>query len=283
MTAVEPGTTAEITAVAPAGLDGRPPSALPTAVPATPGRLRAHLDPSWRAWSGVHGGVVAGLLLTAASQQRPGHRPRALTVQFLAPAVPGDVALTALVQRESSSSCTTTAKLLLSDGRTAVQAVLSSGRARRGAAAGHVPPPDALEPDLCPVLPVPVEFLPFSQHLEFRLASPVAPLQGADVPQLVCWIRFRAGGTLDAAALAVLADAMPPALYAVLTAPVAVPTVELQLVYPAGEPVTGWVLCRITTRTSGDGWCVDDSESWAPDGRLLVMARQTRRVLLGPS
>ena len=39
------------------------------------------------------------------------------------------------------------------------------------------------------------------------------------------------------------------------------------------------MLTRIATRTAGDGWCVEDSEVWTPEGRLLAQSRQTRRVL----
>jgi len=53
----------------------------------------------------------------------------------------------------------------------------------------------------------------------------------------------------------------------------------VQYTEPTSAPLSGWVLGRITTRSVGGGWCVDDSDLWAPDGQLLASARQTRRML----
>ena len=72
---------------------------------------------------------------------------------------------------------------------------------------------------------------------------------------------------------------MPPALYGATAVPVAVPTVELSVSFTEAPAASGWVLLRISTRTAAGGWCVDDSEVWDRDGRLLAQGRQTRRVL----
>ena len=158
-----------------------------------------------------------------------------------------------------------------------------SGRARGGGAPyAAVPLPAVPGPEQCAPLALPVEMVPYGQHLEHRPATPALPLTPGPLAELVAWVRLRADDPLDAAALTVLADAMPPALYAITATPVAVPTVELSLAYASGldeAPRRGWVLVRISTRSAADGWCVDDSEVWAPDGMLLVQARQTRRVL----
>lgn len=244
----------------------------------------ARVDRSWWSWAGPHGGLVAALALRSARSLVPADRsPRALTVQLLralddrpATARPEAVA-------EGRSSTVTATRLLDADGRLAVTATLTSGLSRpSGAPLAAVPPPAVPGPDDCAPLALPVELVPYGQHLEHRPATPVLPLAGGSTAELVAWARLRADDPLDSAALTVLADAMPPALYGVATLPVPVPTVELSVAYAPGldeAPRRGWVLVRIATRTAGDGWCVDDSEVWAPDGTLLVQARQTRRVL----
>jgi acyl-CoA thioesterase len=73
----------------------------------------------------------------------------------------------------------------------------------------------------------------------------------------------------------------PPALYGALEVPVPVPTADLYVHFAGGASASTdpWALVRIGTSSAGDGWCVDDSEVWDRDGRLLASARQTRLVL----
>lgn len=242
----------------------------------------ADLDRRWWSWAGPHGGLLAAIALRRAQPLAGGRSPRALTAQFLQVLGEGDVAVTAALLREGGSSSTVRAELLHPDGTPAVTALVTSGRSREaGAGYTAVAPPAVPGWQDCEALELPVELVPFAANLEFRPAAGT-PLSGGPVAELVAWVRLRGDDPLDAAALTVLVDAMPPALYAATAVPVPVPTVELSVSYASGlddEPVRGWALTRIATRTAGDGWCVDDCEVWAPDGRLLVQSRQTRRVL----
>jgi hypothetical protein len=242
----------------------------------------ALLDRAWWSWAGPQGGLLAAIALRRAGELAGGREPRALTAQFLTVLAEGRVPVTADLVREGGSSATVSAALLAPDGRPAVTAVVTSGRSRSaGRAYAAVPPPDVPGWQDCRPVALPVEVVPFAANVEVRAARGM-PMSGGPAAELVAWIRLREPTPLDAAALTVLCDAMPPALYGATTVPVPVPTVELAVAYASGldsHPVTGWVLTRIATRTAGDGWCVDDSEVWAPDGRLLVQSRQTRRVL----
>lgn len=242
----------------------------------------AHLDASWRSWSGPQGGLLAGLLLRAGGAVAGGRSPRALTVQFLHPVPEGAVHVDAQVVRDGGTS-STVAAALTAGGGPLVTATLLSGRARGGGAPwAGVPAPAVPRPEDCAPLELPVEMVPFSQHVHYRPADGRLPLAGGSEPVLTAWVRMRSQEPVDAAVLTVLSDAMPPALYGLTRVPVAVPSVELSVLYASGldeEPQTGWVLVRATTRTAADGWCVDDADLWSESGRLLVQARQTRRVL----
>lgn len=243
---------------------------------------RAVLDPAWCSFGGPHGGLLAALALRRSEALAGGREPRALTAQLLTALPAGEAATTAELVREGGSSAVVATALFAPDGRPAVTAVVTRGRGRSaGTPYAGVPTPDVPSWQDCEPVALPLEVVPFSAHLEVRAARGM-PMSGGPVPELVAWLRFRDDTPLDAAALTVLADALPPALFGATTAPVPVPTVELAVSYASGldtDPGEGWVLSRIATRTAGDGWCVDDSEVWSPDGRLLVQSRQTRRVL----
>lgn len=242
---------------------------------------RARLDSSWSSWAGPHGGLVAGLALRHGRGLAGDRLPRSLHAHFLAPAPLGEVRLTGRLLREGGASAVVEVGVTAprSD-EPVVVATLVAGRARGPAPVVEAVPAPVVPPAReCAPLVLPAELVPFSQHFAFRPATDAVPGGGGPLAELVAWVRPHVEGPLDAAALTVLLDVMPPALYAIATVPVPVPTVELSASFTGAVAGPGWVLCRIATRQADDGWCVDDSEVWAEDGTLLAQARQTRRVL----
>ena len=137
-----------------------------------------------------------------------------------------------------------------------------------------VPPPDECEPLI--KRPVPGEF-----PVEHRPARDPLPLTGGDAPELLAWMRI----TTDAAPTDVeratfLADALAPALYGQLSEYVPMPSAEIAVHYASTEThPSPWVLAVARNRIAGDGYATEDSELWTPDGRLLLVARQLRRIL----
>lgn len=236
---------------------------------------RATIDRTWWSWAGPHGGFVAGLCLRASLPRLgEGRAPRSLHVVFLEPAGEGVLALDATLLREGGSS----AVVAVAAGE-ALRATVVGGRPRGESEVQAEAAPDVPRPEDCADTPLPVDFVPFSQHLRFRFATDARPFASGAAAELVAWVRLVDDVPLDHAALVVLVDAMPPAVYAVAATPVAVPTVDLTVSFTDAPPATGWVLLRITTRSAAGGWCLDDSEVWDADGRLLARGRQTRRVL----
>jgi len=100
---------------------------------------------------------------------------------------------------------------------------------------------------------LPVELAPFLQHLEYRPATDTPLLGGRSQAEFVGWLRLRGDSPLDASALTVPVDALPPALYAALTAPAPVPTVAMSVQYAEPAPAT-----RADSTTPGGG-CWDGS------------------------
>lgn len=235
----------------------------------------ATIDRSWWSWAGPHGGFVAGLCLGASLPLLgEGRVPRSLYAVFLEPAAEGELALDAALVREGGSSAVVT----VAAGE-ALHATVIGGRPRGDSEVRAEEPPDVPRPEDCVDTPLPVDFVPFSQHLQFRFATDARPFASGTDAELVAWVRLVNDEPLDHAALVMLVDAMPPAVYAVAATPVAVPTVDLTVSFTDAPAASGWVLLRIATRSAAGGWCLDDSEVWDADGRLLARGRQTRRVL----
>ena len=86
---------------------------------------------------------------------------------------------------------------------------------------------------------------------------------------------------VDAISATMLADAAPPALYASLTEPLPIPSTEITIHF-ADLAATGsspWVLGVFWTTYAANGYSVDDAQLWSDDRRLILQARQLRRIL----
>jgi acyl-CoA thioesterase len=136
-----------------------------------------------------------------------------------------------------------------------------------------VPPPDQLAPLL--ERPVPGEF-----PVEHRPAIGM-PLTGGDDAELAAWMRLATEDRpIDAFAATFLADALAPALYGALAEYVPLPSTEIALHYADVTPYDSpWVLAIVRNRVAREGYAIEDGELWSPDGRLLLVSRQLRRVL----
>lgn len=226
-------------------------------------------DADWCSFAGVQGGLLVGELLDAA-----GATPRAVTAHLLRPVAPGvPVHLSAAPDRTGRTGSVRTT--LTQGGRTAAVAQVLTAATPHGAG----PRVEVGEPADGVPFALPRELVPVADHLEIRALGRSRPLAGGDEPRLTAWVRVH-GAPTPLTALGVLADALPPSLFAVWTAPRPLPTVELtaHLAGPVPEP-GAWV--RIDQRTSwaDEDYCVDDAELHAADGTLLARARQTRRMV----
>ncbi|MFC9082917.1 hypothetical protein ACFTY7_39170 [Streptomyces sp. NPDC057062] len=145
--------------------------------------------------------------------------------------------------------------------------------------------PPRAGPEACPPLTLPSDPGAFAAHLEIRPASEARPLGGGPRAELLAWLRFTDRRPLDAGTPVVLADALPPGLFAVWTVPRPVPTAELTVHFTdalEAAPVEDRVLVRIRTEYAGSGWAVEGSALWSTTGRLLALARQARALRNGP-
>ncbi|MGW0634752.1 thioesterase family protein [Nocardia salmonicida] len=247
------------------------------------GRWQAVVDDSWRGWTGPHGGALAGLLIEVAQRVSSREDPvRAADVRFLGRPATGAFTLRA-TEHAVGRSTTILDVIAEQDGAPVAAATITLGATNATAIPAHSarPAPVVAAPPDCALFQLPPEIVPVGTHFVIRPAAGPLPLSGADEAMMCAWIALDPALPLDAPSLAVLADALPPGLFPLLTAPVAVPTVTLSLqlhadlTHPGDTPV----LVRAANVSSGDGWSVDDTDIWDGEGVLLATARQTRRVL----
>ncbi len=258
----------------------------PQAWPQTDGTVR--IDGSWTSWAGAHGGYVAALALAAMHDRlagRTGHPVPVRTVgaHFLAPVDQQPLRFEARVLREGRRT-SMSAVTALQGGAPVLTGSAVFGRGGSGPAYTDLPAPAVPAPEDCPPFALPPDLALFASHLEIRPATDARPLGGGERAELLAWIRFADRRPLDARTLVVLADALPPALFALWTVPRPVPTAELTVHFTDAvdaRPASEWALVRIRTEHAGSGWAIENSALWSTDGRLLVLARQARAVREG--
>ncbi|MGY1729275.1 thioesterase family protein [Geodermatophilus sp. SYSU D01062] len=234
-------------------------------------------DPSWRSFTHVQGGLVAGHLMAAAAA-RTGAAPRAVTAHLLAGVEPGvETAVDAVPDRAGTTG--SVRATMSQQGRVlAVAQVLTLARPASPVSESTPPAPGPTVREGVPFR-LPREFVPIADHTEIRALGASRPLAGGPEPRLSAWVRID-GDLEPLVQLGVLLDALPPALFAVRTTPAVMPTVELTAHLAGPPPETGaWVrIDQVTTWADADV-AVDDAELRAVDGSLVARARQTRRLL----
>ncbi|MEU6089037.1 thioesterase family protein [Streptomyces sp. NPDC047085] len=246
------------------------------------------IDRSWTSWYGAHGGYVAALALAAMREHLAGRSAeadpvRTMGAHFLAPVDQRRLHFTTHVLREGrrTSMSSVTA---VQGGAPVLTGTAVFGRGGSGPAYADLPAPPAPDSDACPQLTLPHALAAYAAHLEIHPADDARPLGGGEKAELLAWIRFADRRPLDTQTLVVLADALPPALFALWTVPRPVPTAELTVHFTDAldsGPAQQWALVRICTEHAGSGWAIENSAIWSTDGRLLALARQARAVREG--
>lgn len=236
---------------------------------------RTEFDTTWKSFDGIHGGLaVARMIRTAADAT--GAIPVAVTAHLDRPVPPGPAEI--LVDRTLGGRTISCLVTLTGSGTALVRLARDVGPTTRSTLS-VAPVPD--DPSTLPRLEIPVDFVPFSQHLDIRPINAARPFAGGDSPEFDVWIRL-----LDDLEFttqeryAVLLDALPPGLFATLTRPVAIPTVEFSAHFAPTSPTRSpWHRLRHRTVWATDSLCVDETELFTATGELAAQARQLRRIL----
>jgi len=252
-----------------------------------PGRYRADLDAAWWIALGPNGGYMAAVLLRAieASVGDPARAPRSLTVHYVSRPEGGAVEIHTTAERAGRSLTTVSARMVQGDRLIAVAlAALSRPRHQRvPLALRNARPPDVLPLARAerwrsaPGSPATV----FHEQFDMRWAIPEAPWSGSPTARSAAWVRLAEPQRPDAPLVAMLADALPPAVFSIAkgfdeVGPV--PTIDLTVHFrgplPADVGADDFVLAHFSTRQIGEGFLEEDGEIWTESGVLLAHSRQ---------
>jgi acyl-CoA thioesterase len=250
------------------------------------GAWAAVCDTAWSAPRGPNGGYLAAIVLRAMTAELadPAREPRSLTLHYLRPPAQGDMRVEVTVERAGRSLTSLSARLV-QDGRLCVLALAAFALDFPSAAdyapvAPAAPPPDRV----AAFGPLDDGAPPIAQRLDIRPTAGAAPFSGAAEAVTGGWLRFAEPRALDAAALAMYADAWLPSPFPRLTAPVAAPTIDLTIHFraPGAAARVGacdHVLGVFRSTASAGGFFEEDGELWSADGVLLAQSRQLALML----
>jgi len=245
-----------------------------TAVERVDGAWRAACDAGWSTQLGPNGGYVAAIVLRAMSAQLgdPARHARSLTCHYLRSPQAGELRVDVTLERSGRSLSTLTARLS-QEGRLCVIAVGAFAIELDGVLDYNGSPPATAGPESTPALP-PAPQVPIATHFEMRPALGEALYAGADEALSGGWLRFAEPEPLDAAALAMFADAWWPSPLPRLTRPASLPTIDLTVHFRSPAVSDEPVLAVFRSSTSAGGFFEEDGELWSRDGVLLAHSRQ---------
>jgi acyl-CoA thioesterase len=237
----------------------------------------------WWVFTGANGGYIASVLLRAltARLDDPARAVRSLTVHYLRPPAEGPAVVRTRLVRSGRSLATLTGTLE-QDGNPVALATAAFSVARPFLTFTDLPMPGVPGPEGSPPSAWPEEMLPpIARRFAYRPVGGEAVFAGLDRASVAAWIRPREDVPYDAVLLATVADALVPAVFPKVTAPVVATTIDLTVHFraPMDEPLaSGWAYAAFRSTVGVDGFVEEDGEVWSESGRLLVQSRQLALV-----
>jgi acyl-CoA thioesterase len=241
------------------------------------GVYAACCDTAWSAPNGPNGGYLAAIVVRAleAEAADPGRALRSLTCHFLRPPADGPLRLDVELLR-SGRTVTSARASVRQDDRLCVEALAAFTAAAESPVAWEPPMPAVPRPEEVEPWPLVDGVPPIAHRLACRHCVGPPPFTGSDEPTSGGWLALRDGlDRLDAAALALFADAWLPAAFHRMTRPAAAPTLDLTVHFRRAAPAPGeQVLGVFRSVASAEGLFEEDGELWSEGGVLLAQSRQ---------
>lgn len=239
----------------------------------------------WGQGRATFGGLVAAILIRHMQVQLGDDAApvRSFSLSFVAPMVPGPLALEATVLR-SGKSVTQVQVAGSQEGQVVAMMLVSLGRPRASALAVPASPaPRWQPPEACFQVSHAEGRMPgFLRYFDLFYADDNLPLSGAASPDFKGYMRFKERSRFqDAATLACLVDTWPPSVIPMLSKPAPMSsltwTMEF-LVDPATLPRVDCWQYDVVTDAFADGYGQNRSRIWDDTGRPVAFSRQTIAV-----
>lgn len=236
----------------------------------------------WLQGRTVYGGLGAALCLQAAQRQFGDLPPlRSAQISFIGPAS-GELKLTPVELRRGKSTVFVGVDLFGESGlATRATFCFGAGRASKVAfaakAATRIDKPESC-PSFFDNAPPHLRFL---RHIEGRNAGGAFPFSGAKDPMMTLWLRHRDASLKPSLVpLLALADAPPPAIVAMLTAPGLISTMtwSIDLLTDTIDTTDGWWLIRTEADAAADGYTSQVMTVWNASGQAVMTSRQNVAV-----
>lgn len=244
------------------------------------GILSGRITDNWSINGNPNGGYLvavaaAGLLKSSEKQHTP-----VLTANFISRCEPGKADLSTWEIAQSRQFCRMEARLL-QKGREKMRmlATFADEPEKCLVKRYETSPPEMPPPEKCVQFPKLSKYTLYDNAdvrldpsctgwMENRL-SPVSEIKG--------WFSFRDAREFDICAVALAADAFPPAVLASQGMVAWVPTLELSINI-RNMPITRWLKCRFRTRFINCGLLEEDGEIWDENGEIVAISRQIAQL-----
>jgi acyl-CoA thioesterase len=237
-----------------------------------------HAKPSeeWRQGRTLFGGLSAALAVSAAQQAFPDLPPlRSAQFAFSGPAM-GDLELTPRVLRAGKSTTFVEVHGQSND-ETSMTAILVFGATRRSSYSYRpLPMPEVPPPGSLPVF-FDESFAPrFTRKFDAQFAGGARPVSGADVPELLLWLRHRDDAAPDnVASIIALGDACPPGAITMFVTFPPMSTITWSIDVLADKFIgSGWHLMHVAADSLGEGYSSQHMTLWHASGVPVLAARQ---------
>jgi hypothetical protein len=242
------------------------------------GTYSARVHDGWDIGGNANGGYLLSLVAAAMSLATRRPLPVVLSCHYLAPINDADVVIETSIIKVGKAFTTTVATMRHGE-RTIV---MVSGTFADGFSVGtlayetrstpQIPPfADLVSRDATsagmPGLMSKLDVRLHPDDVGFALGTPSgrALVRG--------WCAFRDTRPVDALALTLMCDALPPAMFNLSGAPGWVPTVHLSF-YLRGVPAPGPIVAEFATNHLRDGMFEEDGVLWDSTGALVAQSRQ---------